>query len=53
MDALSKIKSQIEYYKLPENAEDKFKKIIDSMWQKAINFRVESISMYLRKLKSA
>ena len=31
MDALSKIKSQIEYYKLPENDEDKFKKIIDSI----------------------
>jgi hypothetical protein len=31
MDALLKIKSQIEYYKLPENDEDKFKKIIDSI----------------------
>ena len=31
MDALSKIKSQIEYYKLPENDEDKFVKIIDSI----------------------
>ena len=31
MDALSKIKSQIEYYKLPENDEDKIKKIVNSM----------------------
>jgi hypothetical protein len=31
MDALSKIKGQIDHYGLPENNEGKFKKILDSI----------------------